>query len=589
LLCGGIFIFNNRTLSFLILLDGKPLPIGTALTVQVDGKPFTSGLTITPGPHKLTAELQNAEFFERRVWIFYGDKDLGALPLESIKGSLLVSVNPSPASVIVRQGAEVVGKGDAPLAVEKLPLGDYELEIKRGEYKEIHPVKIQSKPRTEAKIDLNLGSVSLSSDPADAEFDLSGNRRHWQGKLPMRIDDVPIGNYSLLTRRKGWELSGDILVSRGGIMTNTTEFPYGSIEVTSEPSGLTISTNGVEIGRTPLTLHEVRPGQYTITVSDGANELVADVSVGPKEAAKHAFIFRYGTVQLASTPSGASVIRKGMEAGKTPLKLERIPAGEITIGLKLDGYVTTNISLHVLEGETANMTAKLVSERYLEAMQQAREALKNAQYSESQKFITNALEIEPNDSAALKLRNEVIQAAAQAAEALRTEVANAKAQEIVSLKWLDFQKVIFDCTDTKQVQYSVQIADGYYQDYIDNNGKRKQRFIQTGQHTEIQTRIESTFSPTKFSQKYEGKTFGFNCPGEWSVSKIDKQGGIILKAGGFILPDKIEVTASASNRDTFISLQKGQKVKIKGVLRKYEHGILSSRTLYLEDAEILDK
>jgi hypothetical protein len=43
-----------------------------------------------------------------------------------------------------------------------------------------------------------------------------------------------------------------------------------------------------------------------------------------------------------------------------------------------------------------------------------------------------------------------------------------------------------------------------------------------------------------------------------------------------------------SNPDALKSLQKGKKVTIKAVIKKYEVGFLV-RTLYLENAEILDK
>ena len=134
-LCGGALVLfkEGTTLSFSFLLDGKPLVIGMAPKVELDGRPFTSGLTVTPGPHKLTADLQDAEPFEQRVWVFYGDRELESLPLVSSKGSLLVAVNPSPASVTVRRGLESVGTGPAPLILEKLVLGNYEVEVKRGE------------------------------------------------------------------------------------------------------------------------------------------------------------------------------------------------------------------------------------------------------------------------------------------------------------------------------------------------------------------------------------------------------------------------------------------------------------------------
>ena len=591
--CGGVALHKSlaekTTLLFDFSLDGKQLPADKAPNVKVDGQPFISGSRVVLWRHRITVELENAEPFEGHYWVFYGAKNLGVLPLESSKGSLVVTVNPTPATVVLKHNGETVHRGDAPLSIEKLMVGEYTLAIQRGDYAEDHSIKIQRRHRTEAKIDLNLGGVHLSSDPADAEFQLSGNGRQWDGKLPTLIDDVPVGDYRFTARRKGWELSADVLVSRGGIATNKTEFQYGSISVTSNPTGLVISTNGVEIGKTPTVLHELKPGQYSLTATDGENDLTAEISVGTKEDKKHAFVFRYGAAQLSSIPPGATVIRKGKEVGKTPMSLNHIPIGESSIELRLDGYVSTNLIISASEGTLANFSVKLISEQYLQAMKHAREALDAAQFSESQKFLTNALESEPNDSAALKLRDEVFQAAAKAADALRTEQAKKKADELASLTWLDFNKVISDCTDTKQVQYPVVLEDGYYQNYVDDNGKRKTRFIKTGQHTEMRTRTESTFNPRKFSENYEGRRFGFNCPDKWSVSKIEKEGGIILKVGrGLLGSDEIRATAPTSNRDALKSLHKGQKVTIKAVLKTYKEGAFV-RTLYLEDAEMLDK
>jgi hypothetical protein len=221
-------------------------------------------------------------------------------------------------------------------------------------------------------------------------------------------------------------------------------------------------------------------------------------------------------------------------------------------------------------------------------MQNAHDAFEAGQFADSQTAIAAALAIETNDPAAIELQGEVSQASAKAEEAARAAQADAKARMLASLKWLDFQQVIANCTDTKQIQYPVEFNDGYYEDYIDANGKKRQRFVVTGHHTEMQTRTESTFNPVTFSQRYEGKTFGFDCSGNWSVSKIENDGSVTLKqARGLLGSDNIHVTAPASNPDALKSLQKGQKIRIKGVLTKCEPGTFV-QTLYLEDAEILE-
>ena len=420
LLFGGLLAFkwlkDNTTLSFSFVLDGQPLPLGTASAIQVDGQPFTSGCTIAPGRHKLTADLQIAEVFVRQVWVFAGSKDLGELRLEPAKGSLLVSVAPSPAAVTVRHGADVMGQGAAPLVVERLTLGDYELEVTRGEVKEVHHVKIEGRSRTEAKIALALGSLNLSSEPADAEFRLSGKGRQWEGTLPRRIDDVPVGVYVFTARRKGGEVSSTLVLDRGRTEACKVDFAYGSIEVSSDPDGLAVSINGEAKGKTPMTLRDVIPGEYKLVATDGQNDLSIDVNVGKRDVVKHAFVFRYGTVKFASSPPGAAVICSGKEVGKTPLTLDRMPAGQTTVVLRLDGYQTTNPTMLVEEGKTVSVTAKLINERYAQSMKYAQEKFDAKEFEEAMKHVAAALETEPGDPTAGKLRDEIAAATRKAVE-----------------------------------------------------------------------------------------------------------------------------------------------------------------------------
>jgi hypothetical protein len=599
LLCGGIMFFQSLTektaLSFSFTLDGKSLAPDKVPDIKVDGQPFMSGNKIKMGRHALTVQLQDTEPLEEHCWVLFGAKNLGTLPLETSKGSLVVSVTPSPASVIVQKAGQTVSQGAAPLTLDKLPVGNYSLTIKRGEYEENRAVVIQRQQQTETKVDLNLGIIDLSVEPAGAGFDLSGNGHHWQGNLPIRIDDVPVGDYTLLARRKGWELSSSVSVSRGQTTTNRTEFQYGSIELISDPAGLVISTNGVEIGKSPLVLREVKPGQYSLTASDGENDLMADVSVAPKEAAKHDFLFHYGMVQFSSVPPGATVVRKGKEIGKTPLTLNHIPAGEIMVELRLQDYVSTNFTIKTVEGITSQFSAKLISERYLQAMKQARDAFGAGKFAQSQNYLALALSIQPDDSAAIQLRDEVAQAVAKEenakakeAEAARAELANTRARMIASLSSLDFQQVIYDCTDTRKVQNPVVMNDGYYD--------QKGNFIVTGQHKEMHDTTESTFNEARFAAKYIGRIFKFDSTG-WKITKVEKDGTIVFRTSGSrnsLQFGQVEIRAipSAANQGAFLSVKNSQQITIKARVKSHDRGDLLSRVLqriYLEDAELLDK
>jgi hypothetical protein len=413
-LIGGVIfahfeLLQNTTLEFSFSLDGKPLPADKTPVCMLDGRSFASGGHFKPGHHHFQATLKGAEPLERGFWSFYGKTDLGVLSLESSRGSLSVSVIPAPATIIVQQDGQTAQQGSSPLKLEKLPVGGYSLLIRHGDYEEGCIVTVERQQTLETNIILNLGNARLSSDPSDADFELSGGGKRWQGHLPIQIADVPAGEYQFAAERKGWRLEKNITVSRNTETAGQIEFPYGSIEVTSDPSGLMVSTNGVEIGRTPVTLHELQPDTYTISITDGESDTIADVSVGEKEAAKHSFVFRYGSIQLSSQPSGAVVLRKGKEVGTTPLTLDHMPIGTTVKGfeLRMDGYVSTNVTMFVPEGEMATCTVKLFSERYFDAMNEAHEAFASGKYVEAQNLLAAASEAEPDDPAADALGRDI--------------------------------------------------------------------------------------------------------------------------------------------------------------------------------------
>ena len=300
-----------------------------------------------------------------------------------------------------------------------------------------------------------MGNADLSSSPPDAEYDLSGNGRHWQGKLPAKLTEVPGGSYALTVTRKGWPLIKNISISRANLTTDKTEFPYGSIAVTSDPPGLNVSTGGVGLGKTPTTLRELKPGQYVLSVTDGENDLVSVVMVSPKENVSHDFVFHYGTVQLSSTPLGATVIRKGKVVGTTPLTLEHMPTETTEVALQLDDYETVNVPIRAEIGATTNFAVKLFSKAYLAAMDAAKKSLGANEFESARQSVATAIKADSSDPATADLLAEINRQAEiwrqQQEEAARL-VAEAKARriaaELTAIPELNPEGIILSCWHT---------------------------------------------------------------------------------------------------------------------------------------------
>ena len=530
-----VVLFGNPTVALDLQLDGKPLPIGVIPLVTMNGKPFHSGEKVDLGHNSLSIILKDTDPINLSLWTFWGTDNLGSLTLKTFKGNLSLTTTPPAATFALRKGRDSIHSGIAPATLNDIPVGDYDVLVSRGSYKESRAVTITKGETTALDLNLKIADILLESSPPDAIFTLIGNGNKWDGKLPTVISNATFGNYTLTSSRKGWDIVSSITVDKTGGLTNQTEFPYASIAVTSKPDGLPISSEGSELGKTPVTLN-LKPGTYALTISDGENDLTTSISIGPNEKAKHDFAFHYGSVKLLSQPVGATVTRKGKEIGKTPLMLDRILVGESSVTLSLAGYGSTNLTISAIENAPANFQVKLMSERYLQAMKDAHEALNAAHFSESQKFIAAALESEPNDPAAIKLRNETSAAAIKAEKVLQAEQANTKAREMVSLATLDFERAMV------------------------------------------------------------GNTYKFDSTG-WKIVKIEKDGTIVFRSSGSrnsLEFGQVEIRATplAANQGEFLSVNTSQRITIKALVKSRDQGDLFSRVLQrinLENAEILEK
>ncbi|HUQ49408.1 MAG TPA: serine/threonine-protein kinase, partial [Terriglobales bacterium] len=132
----------------------------------------------------------------------------------------------------------------------------------------------------------------------------------------------------------------------------------GNLQITSEPAGAKASLSGPTSGSgtTPVTLANLEPGNYTITVSkSGFASQSRNVRVIAGRTANVGADLKAAAptrISVNSTPSGAEIILDGQPTGKvTPAQLVTSP-GEHKIELRKGGYEESNITANVKEGET---------------------------------------------------------------------------------------------------------------------------------------------------------------------------------------------------------------------------------------------
>ena len=158
----------------------------------------------------------------------------------------------------------------------------------------------------------------------------------------------------------------------------------GRLLIRSTPAGATAFVDGREAGKTPVTLRDVGRGAHIVRVArDGympEQRRVTITAARPSQSLTFALdparVARpvppppapatttpvgrgVSAVTVESRPPGASVFIDGRLAGRTPLKLNEVAAGDHALAIEMAGYRRWSASVRVVSGEPARVTASL--------------------------------------------------------------------------------------------------------------------------------------------------------------------------------------------------------------------------------------
>jgi len=143
-----------------------------------------------------------------------------------------------------------------------------------------------------------------------------------------------------------------------------TPVSYGSISVSSQPSGAEIYFNGDYRGLAPLVISDVWPGSYTIRAEKSGYQTystTARVSSGIMTSVycpltKHE---TSGALYVLSTPSNSNVYLDSAYQGSTPITLNNLASGSHILEIDHAGYYDWKSSVSVPAGGTRTVDATL--------------------------------------------------------------------------------------------------------------------------------------------------------------------------------------------------------------------------------------
>lgn len=187
------------------------------------------------------------------------------------KGGLNLTSDPIGAEVWIQSGDGNAKKaGKTPVSLSDLPVGKHRIELRYQDWNPIaRTVEVTEGMTQDLAFSWERTLVSFESSPAGAAV-FSGNKRIGDGRqtTPFRAE-LPKGDYVFSARYDSLaEVSREAYVDpSAGSNEVKFSFAYGSVALKSEPTGATVLSNGVPIGKTPLNLAVVSPGTYSYELS----------------------------------------------------------------------------------------------------------------------------------------------------------------------------------------------------------------------------------------------------------------------------------------------------------------------------------
>ena len=241
------------------------------------------------------------------------------LHLQHSRGSAQLASRPAGAAFELRQGGTLMKSGTTPATIPGLPTGEYQLVIRLDGRTLTETLEIKRGEVAAKDVEFASGKIAVSSEPAGAEILLDGKPA---GVAPVEIT-APEGAHELVAKYRSWpEQHRSVQANHAQPIGAAFDFPGGSVKITSAPGGASVWSGDREIGRTPLLLEDLEPGdiRYELRMAGFKSlEVSGQVQPGEQTFLGARFVKRLGP-------------RRG-EPWENSLGMKFVPVGDVLVGI----------------------------------------------------------------------------------------------------------------------------------------------------------------------------------------------------------------------------------------------------------------
>jgi len=203
---------------------------------------------------------------EQRVTVIRDD--VVRLTLELRPGMASLYINSTPPDAEVTLDGQPAGV--TPLIVRDVTVGAHTIRLVKTDYLPWESqVALRFSERAEVLATLEpCGYLAIRTEPADAAVFVDGRSATAKGLVRLML---PIGEHQVVVTCADYDsLAQNVSIAQGQISTvqGTLRYHFGSVRVTSTPSGATVTSTPAGIsGTTPLSLSRVEPCSYAVRLN----------------------------------------------------------------------------------------------------------------------------------------------------------------------------------------------------------------------------------------------------------------------------------------------------------------------------------
>lgn len=206
--------------------------------------------------------------------------------------------------------------------------------------------------------DATIEATRLPAAGEKASATLHGSA---EGAAEQAMPGLPPGKYTLLTRSTGWpDITQEVSLTAGQTTEVVVNFKVGSLRLDSVPTGAMVRQGEVVLGRTPLVVPQLPPGECQLSIEYPAwPPLSFKTTIAEGRETAETARLPHGRLVVESSPAGATVLFAGRPIGQTPLTVERFQAGTKKLTVQAKDFPPMEISVAMEDHGEAKVSVSL--------------------------------------------------------------------------------------------------------------------------------------------------------------------------------------------------------------------------------------